>query len=128
MEKRVKIIIMFVAFFADLWVWNFRANNLTNQIFFVVTFLVAPLIWYIAMDIRYETGRLPNSNISKLTSIKRMIPQLIVLVLSFFIIISEVLSRLAFGCRWGNTIQMVILVCFIGFLWNLVIRDLHIGD
>jgi len=128
MERRIKLAITLIAFFADMWVWNSRVGSLTNQILFVITFITTPLIWGVVMDAREEAGGLPDNRASKLSSIRRMTPQLIILVLVVLLIISEVISHLVTGSPWINTIYMVVLVSFIGFLWNLVIRDLGIGD
>ena len=128
MERRIKLVILLIAFFADMWVWDSRVDSLINQFLFIIVFLAAPLIWCLAMDLRAEARGFTDNETSIIKSIRRLLPQLIIIVLIFLVIISEVISRLEIGSPWVNTIYMVVLVGYIGFLWNLVIRDLEVGE
>jgi hypothetical protein len=128
MERRIKIFILLLAFFLDLWVWNTYADTLGKMIVFIVVFLAAPLIWGLVMDVRDGVGEPPDGRLPLIYSLRKKAPQIAGIIMSILIIISKVLPLLEVDVIWASIVEIIVSLSLFGFLWNLGIRDLEIGE
>jgi hypothetical protein len=128
MKRIIKMLILLFAFLFDLWIWNSRANSLSNKVVFVIVFISAPLLWGLLMDIRSRN----NQNIENLKSIfgniQRMAPHIVGLAILILIILIEIIPLYTSNVSYTYTAEIILFTGVFGFLWNLVISDLEIGE
>jgi hypothetical protein len=128
MGKLVKIFIMLIAFFLDLWVWNFHSNTLLGQILFIIIFLASPLCWSLVMDARGEVAKPLEGKTSFSIYIRRYAPHLAGVSLLLLVLSIEILPRAPINLILVNYLEIILYTGVFGFLWNLALRDLVFGE
>jgi hypothetical protein len=128
MGKLVNIFIMLIAFFLDLWVWNFHADTLLGQILFIVIFLASPLCWSLVMDARGGVAKPLEGKTSFSIFIRRFTPHLAGVSLLLLVLSIEILPHAPINLILVNYIEIILYTGVFGFLWNLALRDLEIDE
>jgi hypothetical protein len=127
MEKRVKIFILLIAFFLDVWVWDSGVETIADKILFILVFLTAPLFWGLVMDVRDGALESTSEKGSLSYIIRQNAPFIAGGLIAIFVFLLQVPELLGIKIAWIHSIELIFLTGIFGFLWNLAIRDLEIG-
>ncbi len=128
MERKVKIFILLIAFFLDMWIWDSGTEILADKILFIFVFLAAPLFWGLVMDVRDGAIEPPSEKDKLSYYLRRKAPFIAGGLITFFLILLKVPPLFGVTFIWIHSIELIFVVGIFGFLWNLAIRDLEIGE
>ncbi len=127
MERRVKIFILLIAFFLDMWIWDSGVETVADKILFIFIFLAAPLFWGLVMDVRDGALESPSEKDRFSYSLRRNSPFIAGGLITICLILIKVPPLFGVNYVWVHSIELIFVVGIFGFLWALAIRDLEIG-
>jgi hypothetical protein len=128
MENRVKVLLILLAFFMQLFVWNSIPKSYEYILLFIVILTISPFIWLKIINESNDRDDRSRSAILRLLGVKNPFAAILFYGIIILIIISNTYSTIQ-GNQLGQNILLVyIMEVFIGLIWCGVIRDLEIGN
>jgi hypothetical protein len=128
MERKVKIIILFIAFLLDLWIWESGVETVADQLLFIIVFLTAPLFWGLVMDVRDGTLETTSEKEGFPYYLRQKAPFIAGGLMAILILLIKLPQLFGVNIVWIHYVELFFVVGIFGFLWNLAIRDLEIGE